>query len=115
MLTEEQGSSTKLDKGKLRYDLVPFDALDEIVGVLTDGEIKYPSEGDLNWEKTPENEIKFYKAALLRHMSKIMQGEVIDPDSNRRHMAHIGSNALIILALELRFNKQKGMSNDCLN
>ena len=93
----------KLDQGKMRYDLMPFHALDEVAKVLTFGIKKYP-EPEQNWfvNSTPED-LKRYKAAILRHMSRVMQGEEIDEESGLRHLAQIATNCLFLIELEDKF------------
>ena len=96
-------SPVKQDAGKLRYDLLPFDAVDEVVRVLTYGISKYPDPKE-NWRvNSSEEDIKRYEAALLRHMSSYMQGENEDPESHLPHMAHIATNALFIIALRKKY------------
>ena len=96
-------SQVKQDEGKLRYDLVPFDALDEVVKVLTFGIKKYPNPEE-NWRVVSEpKDLKRYEAALLRHMSEHMQGRQYDDETGLLHMAHIATNALFIIALTKKF------------
>ena len=96
-------TKVKDDEGKLRYDLLPFDAIDEVVKVLTYGVKKYPTHEE-NWRvvSRPED-IKRYEAALLRHMSEFMQGRKLDDETGITHMAHIACNALFIIALEKKW------------
>jgi len=96
-------SEVKQDQGKLRYDLMPFDALDEVAKVLTYGINKYPKPEE-NWRiNSTEQDIKRYKAAMLRHLSEDMQGRKFDTESGLAHTAHIATNALFILALEKKY------------
>lgn len=74
----------KFDDGKLRYDLVPTYALEAVVGVLTYGAKKYDDE---NWRKVEDYERRYY-AAALRHIEKHRQGEYLDPESGKPHLAH---------------------------
>ena len=98
-------TEVKKDKGKLRYDLVPFHALDEIAKVLTYGQEKYP-EPENNWFVVSKpKDLKRYKAAVLRHMSRVMQGEELDDESGLRHLAHIATNCLFIMELEDKFRE----------
>ena len=87
----------KKDKGKLRYDLLPFDAMDELVRVYTIGAEKYD---DRNWERGMA--WGRTAAALMRHVSKWMQGERHDPVDGQYHMASVAWCALTLLAYELR-------------
>ena len=83
----------KWDKGKLRYDLLPYDVLEQIVGVLTDGSVNY---GDRNWERGMSWGRVF--AAAQRHQSQFWQGLEFDDDSGRNHLAHAIVNLMFLLA-----------------
>lgn len=96
-------TSVKQDTGKRRLDLLPWDALDEVGNVLTYGVHKYPNP-EQNWRvNSTKDDIKRYKAALLRHFSRIEQGELYDEESGCLHSACIATNALFIIALEKKF------------
>jgi hypothetical protein len=92
----------KDDVGKLRYDLVPWDAMDEVVAVLNFGAIKYAPrnwEAGMDWGRL--------SGAVHRHMSKwemaILRGESgIDPETNRSHLAGAICSGLFLLSHELR-------------
>ena len=87
---------TKYDDGKLRYDLVPFRAMDEVVRVLTYGATKYSPD---NWRYVPHAEER-YPAAALRHISAYLQGEKYDRESNMPHLAHAICSLLFTLTLD---------------
>ena len=91
------GDALRYDEGKLRYDLVPEDALAEYVRVLTFGASKYAPR---NWELGMDW-CKCY-AAMRRHQVAWMSGENIDPESGIDHMAHVAWNALALVAYRLR-------------
>jgi hypothetical protein len=91
----------KHDDNKLRYDLLPFESLDEIVRVLGLGANKYD---DWNWQNL-ENLENRYTAALLRHISAHQQGEIIDSESGCYHLAHVGCCVLFLLWKLKRENK----------
>lgn len=82
----------KNDEGKLRYDLVPPEALEEIVKVYTMGAKKYD---DRNWEKGIAWS-RIY-AALMRHVQVWWAGEDYAPDDGQHHMASAGWCALALL------------------
>lgn len=86
----------KLDGGKIRADLLlDFkNALKEVAKVSTFGANKYTEGG---WITVPEGE-KRYKAALLRHLFE----DGTDPDSGLDHFAHLAWNALAVLELKIR-------------
>lgn len=87
----------KHDQGKIRTDLLPFDALEEVAQVLTFGAIKY---GDRNWE----NGFNYGRliGATLRHIFAFARGEDADKESGRSHLAHAACCILMLLALTLR-------------
>lgn len=87
----------KDDQDKLRYDLVPPDALEEIVRIYNMGAKKYT---DRNWEKG----IKFGRvfAAAMRHLWSWWRGEELDPESKLSHLAHAAWNCIALLAYTKR-------------
>jgi len=89
--------ATKHDRGKLRYDLMPPDALDQVVGVLTYGANKY---GDRNWEKGFSWGRLF--GATMRHLWSWWRGEAIDVESGYSHLAHAAAGTLMLLATVTR-------------
>lgn len=96
----------KYDEGKLRYDLVPWAALDEVVRVLGHGAQKY---GDDNWRRVKRLEDR-YPAAALRHMSRYLQGETNDPETGLNHLAHAVCSLMFVLALDKEAEEE--LSND---
>ncbi len=86
----------KDDDGKLRYDLVPWAALDEVVRVLGHGARKY---GDENWRRVKRLEDR-YPAAALRHLSAYLQGETNDRESGMNHLAHAVCSLMFVLATD---------------
>lgn len=91
----EQGR--KYDGGKLRYDLVPAIALEEVVKVITKGAEKYDPE---NWKRVPEGRRRYY-AAAMRHMEAWRKGEKQD-EIGTHHIANTISNLMFILEKELQ-------------
>lgn len=86
----------KDDKGKLRYDLTPWKALEGLIKVLTFGAAKYAPNG---WRTVADGRTR-YTAALLRHLVAHQQGELLDPESGLRHIDHILCNAAFLAELE---------------
>lgn len=83
----------KADEGKPRFDLLPFDALEEVAAVLAHGALKY---GERNWEKgLGWGRIA---GALLRHLAAWTRGIELDAESGRHHLAHAACCALMLLA-----------------
>ena len=91
----EQGR--KYDGGKLRYDLVPALALEEVVKVITKGAEKYDPD---NWKRVPEGRRRYY-AATMRHMEAWRKGEKQD-EIGTHHIANAISNLMFILEKELQ-------------
>ncbi len=89
-------TGSKDDDGKARYDLVPADALSQVVDVLTHGAAKY---SDDNWRRVPDWKRRYY-AAAQRHLNRYWMGETIDPESGCHHLAHAICCALFILEKE---------------
>jgi hypothetical protein len=87
----------KDDSGKLPYDLLPHDAIEEIVKVLQFGANKYAAR---NWEKGMHWSRPY--AALMRHMYAWWRGQGHDPETGMTHLAHAGCCILFLLALERR-------------
>lgn len=92
----------KDDKGKLRADLLPVDALLKVAEVLTYGADHYE---DRNWEKG----IEFSRVygALLRHLFAWHTHHTIDQESRLLHLAHAATDALFLLhyALDDAYNE----------
>lgn len=91
----EQGR--KYDGGKLRYDLIPVLALEEVTRVITLGAEKYDPE---NWKNVPEGRRR-YTAAAFRHIEAWRKGETTD-EIGTHHIANAISNLMFILEKELR-------------
>ena len=89
----KDGAGAKFDSDKLRWDLLPFKEVEDIVQVLTDGAKKYAPN---NWQKVPDKEERYF-AALLRHVIARRKGEIIDPDSGRTHLSHAGCCLLFLM------------------
>lgn len=85
----------KDDGGKLRYDLVPFEAIKGLVQVLTFGAMKYSPNG---WRSVPDA-IERYKAAFLRHYYLMEEGEYFDSDSKLPHIFHMLCNVVFLAVL----------------
>ena len=88
----KENEGLKFDSAKPRYDLLPFDALDGVAQVLTFGAAKYAPN---SWQKV-ENGRERYLAALLRHVSALAQGHLVDEESGLPVVDHIATNALFL-------------------
>jgi hypothetical protein len=81
----------KFDSEKLRWDLLPYDAIEKVVEILTYGAEKYEPN---NWQKV---ETERYRAALMRHFVAETKGEDYDQESGLLHLAHLCCNAVFLL------------------
>jgi len=92
---KERASSDPAVKGdgdKLRFDLVPIEAMEEVAKVYTVGAVKYE---DRNWEKGMKWSRMY--AAMERHAKAFWRGETYDPETGIHHMAHAAWNCLALI------------------
>jgi len=80
-----------------RYDLFPFDALDEVARVYGAGAQKY----------SPDNWLRGYSwrlsaGALLRHVARFMCGESMDAETGCHHLACAAWHCLTLMTFEKR-------------
>ncbi len=80
-----------------RFDLFPFDALEEVARVYGMGASKY---ADDNWLKGYAWRLSL--GALLRHVSRFAIGEDRDPESGCLHLAHACWHTLTLLTFCMR-------------
>lgn len=90
------GEFKKFDNNKLRWHLMPEEALAEILKVLEYGAVKY---GDFNW--TNGTNWTRYQNALERHLKAFKCGVDKDLESGLYEMSHIATNALMLLYFQL--------------
>jgi hypothetical protein len=95
--TTEETPGNKADAGKDRWDLLPTNAVREVVKVLTFGAKKYAPE---NWRKVPDARARYY-AATWRHLTAWYEGERSDQETGLHHLGHAGCCVLFLLALDL--------------
>lgn len=89
----------KYDTQKQRWDLLPLDAVNEVVKRYTFGAQKY---GENNWQ-TLENGKERYLAALLRHLHAWRSGEKEDEEADGlTHVSAVAWNALALVYYDLR-------------
>jgi hypothetical protein len=80
-----------------RFDLIPWDAMEEVSRVYAFGAQKYD---DHNWLKGYKWSLSF--AALFRHVAKAMLGEDRDPESGLLHLAHAAFHCLALITFVIR-------------
>lgn len=84
---------TKFDKGKARWDLLPFAEVEDVVDILTFGAEKYAPN---NWQKVKDAKSR-YTAATFRHLVSWIKGNKIDKESGKSHLAHAICNLLFLM------------------
>jgi hypothetical protein len=92
----EKGLKNDIVDGKLRWDLLPIDMIEEIVKAYTAGAVKYSAN---SWQEV-ENGTERYYAALLRHLVEWRKGNEIDSDTGCKHMAQVAWNAITLMWLD---------------
>lgn len=85
----------KLDAGKLRYDLIPAEQMEQIADIFTFGAEKYAPN---SWQGIEDAQNRYY-AALMRHLQAWRMGEIVDSESGRPHLAHVMVNAMFLANL----------------
>lgn len=86
----------KRDEGKLRWDLVPFEAFEPVVQVLMRGNEKYTEDSWKSAVSAPGGDMVYFSAAL-RHLVAWHRGEIADPESGISHLAHAVCNLLFMI------------------
>jgi hypothetical protein len=94
---DKKTDGVKHDQQKIRWDLVPYDAVNEIAKVLTFGAAKYEAR---NWEKGMDWSRAF--GALQRHLTRWFHGQDKDKETKLTHLANAGCCLFFLLAWELR-------------
>jgi len=91
---EEQfkDKALRYDDNKIRHDLLPAWALNELAKIYTMGAKKYAPN---NWRRG----MKWSRVlgSLKRHLNKMELGEDLDEESGLHHMAHVAWNAITLL------------------
>ncbi|MEM4359697.1 MAG: DUF5664 domain-containing protein [Candidatus Bilamarchaeaceae archaeon] len=90
--TRAQKGGLKYDKGKLRWDLLPWEEIESVVRVFEFGAKKY---GEGNWQHGIL--ISRLYAASLRHLTAFWALEDTDAETKLPHLAHCIANLLMIL------------------
>jgi hypothetical protein len=90
-LKEAINKADRFNEGKLKWSLVDFDSLEDMVKVLEFGAKKY---GCNNWKKgLKTTEIV---ESLLRHTTAYIRCEDVDSESKISHIGHIMCNAMFL-------------------
>lgn len=78
---------------KAPLHLLPSTGCHETSWAFAHGAAKY---GPWNWRKQRVC-ISTYRAAMQRHLDQMFEGEDVDADSGRSHLAHIIASAMILI------------------
>lgn len=97
MSESQSGEGIKNDQDKLRWELLPYDGIEEIVKILNFGAKKYD---DRNWERGMAWG-RLY-GALVRHITAWFMGQDKDPETGESHLAHAGCCILFLITYEKR-------------
>lgn len=89
---KKKGEGARHNAGKVRFDLLPANAMLQTARVFSMGAEKY---GDRNWELGMD--WSKVTASLERHLQAFKRGEDYDKESGELHMAHVVANALFLL------------------
>lgn len=85
------------DDNKIRWDLLPYESMEEIAKVMTWGATKY---GEENWRSG----LSFGRcfAATMRHLTAWWGGQTLDPESGINHLAHAATNIMFMISYSVR-------------
>lgn len=105
----ESGCAIKNDRkdNKLMWELLPLDVIEEVVRVYTFGARKY---GPNKWQNL-EDGYNRYKAALLRHLTLIDQGQHFDSESGLLHASQVAWNAIALCYFEMKEHGKGDIDN----
>jgi len=87
--------AARFDEGKLRYELIPSYALEQLAKVYTYGAQKYDKDNwrkGLHWLQTI--------GSLLRHVYAWKKGETLDQESNCHHLSMAVWNCFSLMSYE---------------
>lgn len=90
-LIERDKQALRYNQGKVQWSLVDYKSIEPMVRVLEYGCKKYAKD---NWKKgMPASQII---ESMLRHTYKLLEGELVDPESGIEHVGHIQCNAMFL-------------------
>ena len=98
-----QSLGQKYDHEKPQWDLLPWDAVEEVVNVLTFGAKKYTPN---NWKYVEQWDKRYFSAAL-RHLVAWNKKEYKDAETGYSHLAHAACCVLIMLSKEQELDLER--------
>ena len=90
VVMDDSENSARFNTGKLKWSYVGFKALAPMVRVLEYGALKY---APMNWQKPPKDKMEHLES-MMRHLTALIEGEALDPESELHHIGHIMCNAM---------------------
>ena len=85
----------KYDNGKAPLALIPTEVMNQIAEVLGFGAEKY---GANNWRDDGHNtEWSRTYSSIQRHLTSFWDGEDLDPESGKTHLAHAACQLVILM------------------
>lgn len=91
-----------MEHPEYRWDLIPFEPLENLVEILTYGAEKYEPN---NWQKV--DPLRYFDA-LIRHLIEdFIRGENNDQESKKGHAKHMHCNAMFLDWIKTQIEKKK--------
>jgi hypothetical protein len=87
----------KFDSDKTDYSLLPLKSLKEVTDVLGIGAKKYAKN---NWRYVEGREDRYW-AAAMRHMISWKEGDTLDDETGKNHLAHAVCCLMFLLEEDL--------------
>jgi len=94
----------RYNNGKLDWSLIDYKALTPMIRVLMFGSKKYTPD---NWKKGMPREQILNSA--MRHLTALMDGEEIDPESGLPHIGHLMCNGMFYSFFQQGLGSEKAM------
>lgn len=124
-MSEDQQLGRKFDKGKARWDLVPWEQFKEVVDILTFGSMKYE---DNNWKYVKGGRERYFRAMISHAMDYRIAVETGQPElkndplvdehgnagSGKSHLAHVICNALFLMWFDNQDEKNANESTEMM-
>jgi len=93
------GITTRYNKGKIMYQLVPWEWLEVLAKIFTMGAMKYaPNNWKLSLNTNDHDDaVEERLGSAWRHLIARLKGEVLDPESGEPHLGHTAWNILFVM------------------
>ena len=98
----------KHDKNKNAWDLLPFDALSDVLKVLDYGQKTY---GKNNWQQIENADKRLWSAAMRHLIAAQNDKNAIDSETGLSHLAHCATNLIFLLWYSKKSGANAGNSN----